>query len=140
MSFVPDIQVICCHYTSQQILAESKEELRRDGLPENVTINRFACGGKIRETAILKAFEEGADGVCVVACEPDKCHNVMGSRRAAKRVEAVRRALAEMEVEPDRVMMFQLERGFHPDFVRAAEEMNDRVAGFGPSPFKEGGR
>jgi len=140
MSFVPDIQVICCHYTSQQILAESKEELRRDGLPENVTINRFACGGKIRETAILKAFEEGADGVCVVACEPDKCHNVMGSQRAAKRVEAVRRALAEMEVEPDRVMMFQLERGFHPDFVRAAVEMNGKVAGFGPSPFKEGGR
>ena len=140
MSFVPDIQVICCHYTSQQILAESKEDLQRDGLPENVTINRFACGGKIRETAILKAFEEGADGVCVVACEPDTCHNVMGSRRAAKRVEAVRRALAEMEVEPDRVMMFQLERGFHPDFVRAAVEMNERVAGFGPSPFKEAGK
>jgi len=140
MSFVPDIQVLCCHYTSQQILAESKDELAGDGLPENVTINRFACGGKIRETAILKAFEDGADGVCVVGCDPEKCHNVMGSKRAAKRVEAVRKSLAEMAVEVDRVEMFQLERGFHPEFVKAAADMNERIMGFGPSPFKNGGK
>ncbi len=140
MNFVPDIQVLCCHYTSQQILAESKEDLRGDGLPENVTINRVACGGKIRETAILSALESGADGVCVVACDPDTCHNVLGSKRAAKRVAAVRKSLAEMDVEADRVGMFQVERGFHPEFVRAAVEMNEKIMGFGPSPFKNGGK
>jgi len=139
MSFVPDIQVFCCHYTSQQILAESKEDLRGDGLPEIITINRLACGGKLKETTLLSAFENGADGVYVVGCDPEKCHNVMGSQRAAKRVEAVKKALAEMDVEADRVAMFHLERGFHPEFVQAAVEMNEKIMGFGPSPFKKGG-
>ena len=85
MSFTPDIQIFCCHYTSQQAIAEGADGLKEDGFPENATINRLPCSGKLQVSTILKAFEGGADGVCVIGCPPDQCHNLRGSQRAARR-------------------------------------------------------
>lgn len=136
MNFTPDIQIFCCHYTSQQALAEDRQELQEDGMPAGVTINRLTCGGKLQVTTLLKAFEEGADGVITCACPPDKCHNVKGSLRAAKRAAAAQKALEELAVEPERLTMHHLERGFHPEFVEAARAMYNRIMELGPSPFK----
>ncbi len=134
--FIPNIHAFCCHYTSQQMCNEGQEELSREGFPENVVINRMVCTGKVQVSNLLKAFEEGADGVYVVGCPEDKCHNLMGSQRAAKRVGAIKKALAELSVEPERIEMFHLERGFHPEFVSVAQEMDKRLRKLGLSPFK----
>ena len=135
MSFTPDIQVFSCHYTSQQSCAEGGTELQKLDFPENIKLNRVPCTGKLQIVTLLKAFEEGADGVYVVGCPTDTCHNVKGSQRAAKRVEAVKDAMGELGVEVERVEMYHMERGLHPEFVDAAEEMNERIMKLGPSPF-----
>jgi coenzyme F420-reducing hydrogenase delta subunit len=136
MSFTPNIQAYCCHYTSQQTLAEGPEGLKADGFPENITINRLVCTGKLEISTLLKAFEDGADGVYVTGCPHDQCHNLMGSKRAGKRVAAIKKALAELGVEPERIEMYHLERGFHPEFVKAGQEMDERITALGASPFK----
>lgn len=135
MNFTPDIRLFSCHYTSQQSCANEGRELEVLGFPRNVRITRVPCTGKLQEITLLRAFEEGADAVYVVGCPADSCHNVKGSQRAAKRVEAVRKALRELDVEPERVEMFHLERGLHPAFVEAAREMNERIQKMGPGPF-----
>ena len=135
MSFTPDIQVFSCHYTSQQSCAEGGTELQKLDFPETIELNRVPCTGKLQIVTLLKAFEEGADGVYVVGCPTDTCHNVKGSQRAAKRVEAVKDAMGELGVEVERVEMYHMERGLHPEFVDAAKEMNDRIQKLGPSPF-----
>ena len=134
--FTPNIQVFCCHYTSQQALSVSREELQADGFPAGASINRVACGGKLKVSSLLKAFEDGADGVCVVACPVDKCHNLLGSQRAIKRGGAVQKALVELGLEAERISMHHLERGFHQEFVTVAQEMEQRVKAMGPSPIK----
>lgn len=135
MSFTPDIRLFSCHYTSQQSCAEQGKELQELNFPENIRLTRVVCTGKLEEVTLLKAFEDGADGVYVVGCPVDGCHNLKGSQRAAKRVQAVRNALSELDVEPDRVKMFHLPRGLHPEFVETAHEMNEQIAKMGPSPF-----
>ena len=135
MSFTPDIQLFSCHYTSQQSCAEGGTELQKLDFPKNVKLNRVPCTGKLQIVTLLKAFENGADAVYVVGCPVDACHNVKGSERAAKRVEAVKDAMSELGVEADRVEMYHMERGLHPEFVDAAREMNDRISKMGPSPF-----
>ena len=135
MNFTPDIRVFSCHYTSQQSFAKEGTELQTLGFPENVKLNRVQCTGKLQVVTLLKAFEEGADGVYVVGCPTDTCHNVKGSQRAAKRVEAVKSAMSELGVEAERVEMYHMERGLHPEFVDAAKKMNDRILKMGPSPF-----
>ncbi|MGW8161210.1 MAG: hydrogenase iron-sulfur subunit [Desulfobulbales bacterium] len=135
MSFTPDIRLFSCHYTSQQSCAVEGKELQKLGFPENVRLNRVPCTGKLQVITLLKAFEDGADGVYVVGCPVDACHNVKGSQRAAKRVEAVKQALRELAVEPERVAMYHLPRGLHPEFVDAAREMHEQIKQMGPSPF-----
>lgn len=135
MSFKPDIRLFSCHYTSQQSCADQGRELQQLNFPENVKMTRVACTGKLEEITLLKAFEDGADGVYVVACPADGCHNVRGSQRAAKRVESVRSALNELGLEKERAKIFFLPRGLHPEFVDTAQKMNDLIAKLGPSPF-----
>jgi len=140
MSFVPDIRLFTCHYTSQQScarpLGQEGDELSRLGFPANIKVTRVVCTGKIQETTLLQAFEDGADGVYVVGCPADGCHNVKGSQRAAKRVMALRQALRELAVEPERIAMFHLPRGLHPEFVATAKEMDRSIRALGPSPFR----
>ena len=135
MAFTPDIRLFSCHYTSQQSCTEAGRELQQLGFPENIQISRVPCTGKLQEITLLKAFEDGADGVYVVGCPADGCHNVKGSQRAAKRIEAVKQALAELAVEPERVAMYHLPRGLHPEFIDVARQMNERIRRLGPSPF-----
>ncbi len=139
MSFTPNIQAFCCHYTSQQSLAEGAEALQADGMPKNITINRLVCGGKLQETTLLKAFEEGADAVFFVGCPIDQCHNKKGSERAAKRVLAVKNSLQELGLGAERAEMFHSERGFHHEFIEAAQLMNKRITDLGPA-FKGGSK
>ncbi len=133
MSFTPNIQAFCCHYTSQQSLAEGAEALKADGMPENVTINRLVCGGKLQETTLLKAFEDGADAVFFVGCPLNECHNKKGSERAAKRVLAVKKSLQELGLGAERAEMFHSDRGFHQEFIEAAQSMNKRITTLGPA-------
>ncbi len=139
MSFTPDIRLFTCHYTSQQSCAKgadpAADELHSLGFPANVRLTRVPCTGKLQETTLLQAFEDGADGVYVVGCPADGCHNVKGSQRAAKRVASLRQALRELAVEPERIAMFHLPRGLHPEFVATAQEMHRTIQALGPSPF-----
>ena len=134
--FSPYIQAFCCHYTSQQTCAEGGDGLKDTGFPENVVLSRVPCTGKLQVSSLLKAFEDGADAVYVVGCPIDSCHNVKGSQRAAKRVGAVKKALSELDIESERIEMFHLERGFHPEFVAVAQQMDAKTRKMGPSPFK----
>lgn len=135
MSFTPDIQLFSCHYTSQQSCAAGGTELQNLDFPANVKLNRVPCTGKLQVVTLLKAFEQGADGVMVIGCPTATCHNVKGSQRAAKRVEAVKSAMSELGVEPERVEMHHMKRGLHPEFVEAAKAMNEKILQMGPSPF-----
>ncbi len=135
MSFEPKIILFSCHYTSQQSCAEQGTELQLLGFPKNITMVRVPCTGKIQVTSLLRAFEDGADGVFVVGCPVDGCHNVKGSVRAAKRVAAVKKALEELDVEAGRIEMFHLPRGLHPEFVAAGVTMDTKIRALGPSPF-----
>ena len=134
--FTPTIRAFCCHYTSQQTCAEGTEGLKQDGFPESVSLFRVPCTGKLQVSTLLQAFEDEADGVYVVGCPAESCHNVKGSQRAAKRVAAVKMALEELGVEPERIAMYHLERGFHPEFIAAAQQMDKTITKLGPSPLK----
>jgi coenzyme F420-reducing hydrogenase delta subunit len=135
MTFIPDIQAFCCHYTSQQTLADGNS-LKDDGFPDNITINRLPCTGKLQVSTLLKAFEDGADGVYVVGCPLDECHNLKGSQRAAKRVLAIKKALAELDEDEGRIEMFHQARGFQPEFITVAQEMNKNITALGSCQLK----
>lgn len=61
--FEPQIVAFCCHYCAYAA-ADLAGSLRLQ-YPPNVKVVRLPCTGKLDTLHVLRAFEEGADGVMV---------------------------------------------------------------------------
>ena len=103
--------------------------------PSNVKLIQVPCTGRVDIIHILKAVEDGADGVYVAGCLEGECHFLTGNLKARKRVQYVKKVLKELGIEPERVEMYNLSAGEGPRFAEIAREMVDRIRALGPSPI-----
>ena len=106
--------------------------------PTNVKIIRIPCTGKVDALYLLKALEDGVDGVYVAGCEEGDCHFLRGNIRAKKRVGYVKEILKDIGLNPDRVEMYNLSAADGPRFVDIAKEFTERIVKLGPSPIRTG--
>ena len=104
--------------------------------PATVKLFRFPCTGKVDVEYILKAFEEGADGVYIVACPIGNCHHVHGNVRATRRLTYARRLLEEVGIEGERLGIFYMSGSQAHAYAAAAEQMTERIQALGPSPLR----
>ena len=102
--------------------------------PSTVKVIQVPCTGRVDIIHLLKAIEDGADGVYVAGCLEGECHFLTGNLKAKKRVNYVKKVLEEMGIEPGRVEMFNLSAGEGPKFAEIAREMEERIKKLGPSP------
>ncbi len=93
------------------------------------------CTGRIDESLLLKAFENGADGVMVVGCLEGDCHYVNGNIRARARVKRVYSILETIKIGPDRIRMYNLSAGEGAKFAQFSNEFVDQIQQLGPSPI-----
>jgi len=104
--------------------------------PSNVKVIQVPCSGRVDIIHLLKAIEDGADGVYVAGCLEGECHFLTGNLKAKKKVQYVKKVLEELGIEPERVEMFNLSAGEGPRFAEIAREMFNRIKELGPSPVK----
>ncbi len=104
--------------------------------PTSIKIIRVPCTGKVDVIHMLRAFEKGADGVCVIGCMEGDCHYKAGNFRARKRVEQVQKILNTVGIGGDRVKMFNLSSGEGPLFAKYAKEIHEKIMELGPNPIK----
>jgi coenzyme F420-reducing hydrogenase delta subunit len=62
-NFTPEIVAFCCHYCAYAA-ADLAGSLRLD-YPPSVKVIELPCTGKLDVLYVLRAFEDGADGVIV---------------------------------------------------------------------------
>lgn len=93
------------------------------------------CTGRIDESLLLKAFENGADGVMVIGCLEGDCHYVNGNIRARARVDRVYAILEKIDIGPKRIRMYNLSAGEGSKFAAFANEFVDQIKEIGPSPI-----
>ena len=105
--------------------------------PTNVKIIKVPCSGRVAIIHMLKALEEGADGVMVAGCLEGDCHYQSGNLRAKKRVSYVQEILEKIGIEAERVAMYNLSAGEGPRFAEIAREMTEKITELGPSPIKD---
>ena len=132
--FEPELTAFTCIYCGS--MAGDTAGAQRLTYPANVKVFRFPCTGKVDVEYILKAFEEGADGVYVVACSIGNCHHLHGNVRATKRLAYARRLLEDIGLEGDRLGIFYLSGSQANAYANAAIQMTDRVRRLGPSPLR----
>jgi F420-non-reducing hydrogenase iron-sulfur subunit len=104
--------------------------------PTNVKIIKVPCTGRVDIILILKAFEDGADGVYLVGCLEGDCHYLVGNMRAKKRVEHAKIVLDECGIGGDRVAMYNLSSAEGQRFAEIAREMTEKIRAQGPNPAK----
>ena len=102
--------------------------------PSSVKVIQVPCTGRVDIIHLLKAIEDGADGVYVAGCLEGECHYLSGNLKAKKRVQYVKNVLKEIGIEPERVEMFNLSAGEGPRFAEIARETAERIKKLGPSP------
>ena len=132
--FQPQIIAFCCSNCASA--AAKVADGMKKTLPENVKVIQVPCTGRLEVLHLLKPFEEGADGVYVAGCQEDSCQFVSGIIKAAKRVAHVKAILQELDLEPDRISVFNLSAGKGQRFAEVAHEMSDRIKELGPSPVR----
>ena len=84
----PRIVALVCNWCSYA--GADMAGTTRRSYAANVRVVRLMCTGRIDPMFIVKAFEEGADGVLVSGCHPGDCHYVQGNFYARRRFTAFR--------------------------------------------------
>jgi F420-non-reducing hydrogenase iron-sulfur subunit len=132
--FEPVIVGFCCHYCAYA--AADLAGVMRLRYPTNIRIIKLPCSGTIDISHILKAFEEGADGVFVAGCLKGTCHFIDGNIHAEKRVAQAKAILGEIGLGAERLEMFFVSASEGPQFAKQARELTDKIKQLGPSPIK----
>lgn len=132
--YFPKVLGICCRWCSYAG-ADLAGAMRLQYSPA-VKIMLVPCTGRVDILHLLKAFEAGWDAVFVSGCHEGDCHYLAGNIQARKRVAKVKKFLAEVGIEPERLEMFWISSAEGPQFARAAQEMTERALRLGPNPVK----
>lgn len=69
----------------------------------NIRIVRVPCSARVNPQFIVKALQNGADGVLVSGCHPGDCHYISGNLVARRKFALIKRLLEFVGIEPERV-------------------------------------
>jgi coenzyme F420-reducing hydrogenase delta subunit len=133
-TFEPEITAFYCGYCG--CMAADTAGALGIQYPANVKFVRLPCTGKTDVRYLLAAFEQGADGVYLVACPIGNCHHVGGNERGLARVKRARKILDEIGIGANRLEMFFMSGSQANAFAGAAETMTERIRQLGPNPLK----
>jgi len=133
-TFEPEITAFYCVFCGY-MAADTAGALHLQ-YPANIKFVRLPCTGKTDIRYLLEAFEQGADGVYIVACPIGNCHHVRGNERGLARMKRAKRILDDIGIGGERLDMFFMSGSQAHAYVNAAQVMTDRIRQLGPNPLK----
>ena len=102
----------------------------------NVLPIRVMCSGRISPHFILKAFQEGADGVLVAGCHIGECHYGKGNFITAKRVAVMKELIQFIGLSPKRLRLEWIATSEGNKFARVVIDFTEEIMQLGPSPLR----
>ena len=133
-SFEPEITAFYCIYCGY--MAADTAGAMGVQYPANVKFVRMPCTGKTDIRYLLEAFEQGADGVYVVACPIGNCHHVRGNERGLARLKRTQEILDDIGIGGERLEMFFMSCSQAQAFAKSVDKMTERIRELGPNPLK----
>lgn len=98
---------------------------------------RVMCTARVEPEFVLKALREGADGVLIAGCHPGECHYVDGNMKALRRYKLLKRVLAQMGVEDERVQIVWASASEGNVLAEKVDEMTQQLSALGPLRWEE---
>jgi coenzyme F420-reducing hydrogenase delta subunit len=119
-TYEPNIVAFCCMhcaYAAADLAGSSRLQY-----PPFMKIIALPCTGRTDLGHLLRAFEDGADGVLVAGCLEGRCHYQVGNLYAKQRVDRVADLLRQIGLAPERMRMINISAGMGSKFAELANE------------------
>lgn len=133
--FEPTIIGFTCNWCSYR--AADLAGTSRTPYPHNVRLIRLMCSGRLDPTFVLKALSMGADAVLITGCHPGECHYIEQNYKALRRFLLLRRTIAQMGIEPERVKLVWASAAEGVRLAREITTMVEEIRALGPLNWPE---
>ena len=129
-SFEPRIIGFLCTWCSYA--GADKAGVAQITYPPNLHTIRVMCSGRVDPQFVLKAFDNGADGVLILACHLGDCHYKEGNYKAVQRHRILLRLLKQFGIEEERCRLDFVSASEGERYVEIINEMVRSVKKLGP--------
>lgn len=129
------IAIICnwCSYAGADLAGGARIQY-----PPDVRAIRVMCTGRVDPLFIMKAFQDGADGMLISGCHFGDCHYLEGNYKCAKRMFLVKNLLKNIGLDDNRLRMTFVSASEGAKWGGAVmEDVVKTVKELGPSPIKK---
>ncbi|MFA5613878.1 MAG: hydrogenase iron-sulfur subunit [Methanoculleus sp.] len=128
------IAIICnwCSYAGADLAGSARTQY-----PTDIRAIRVMCTGRVDPLFIMKAFQDGADGVLISGCHFGDCHYLEGNYKAAKRMFLLKSVLKNIGLDDKRLRMTFVSASEGAKWATVMEDVVNTVTELGPSPLNE---
>jgi F420-non-reducing hydrogenase iron-sulfur subunit len=130
VGFEPRIVGFLCNWCSYA--GADKAGAAQSAYPPNVNVVRVMCTGRMDAQFVLKAFDEGADGVIILGCHPGDCHYKEQNFRMIQRHQVIVRFLQQLGIGAERCRLDFVSAAEGEKFARVMTEMVETIKKAGP--------
>jgi len=117
-----------CSYAGADLAGVSRIQY-----PPNVRIVRVPCSGRINPLFLLRALQNGADGVLVSGCHPGDCHYISGNLAARRKFALFKVLMQDAGIEPERVHFTWVSASEGGRFAAIVQKVVEAVQKLGPN-------
>ncbi len=128
--FEPKIIGFLCNWCSYA--GADKAGAAQTPYPANVRVVRIMCTGRMDPQFVLKAYEEGADGVLILGCHPGDCHYKEQNFRMIQRHRLFLGLLRGYGIDEARCRLDFVSAGESEKYARVIEESVEAIRKLGP--------
>ena len=128
--FEPTIVAFLCNWCSYA--GADLAGVSRIQYSTNIRIIRVPCSGRVNPFYIIKALQNGVDGVLVSGCHPGDCHYISGNYYARRKFALLKRYLEYLGIEPERVQFSWVSASEGGRFAQIVEKVINDVRELGP--------
>ncbi|MHC1626776.1 MAG: hydrogenase iron-sulfur subunit [Methanoculleaceae archaeon] len=128
------IAIICnwCSYAGADLAGSARTQY-----PTDIRVVRVMCTGRVDPLFIMRAFQDGADGVLVSGCHFGDCHYLEGNYKAAKRMFMLKTILRNLGLDDRRLRMTFVSASEGAKWAKVVEDVADTIRELGPSPLRQ---
>jgi coenzyme F420-reducing hydrogenase delta subunit len=123
------VAILCnwCSYAGADLAGVSRLQY-----PPTIRIVRVMCSGRMNPSLVVRALQDGADGVLVAGCHPGDCHYLKGNLYARRRYAVLSTLLDLLGLERDRFRMNWISASEGGRFAEVVSELTESVRKLGP--------
>ncbi|MHA1379146.1 MAG: hydrogenase iron-sulfur subunit [Candidatus Helarchaeota archaeon] len=119
-----------CSYAGADLAGVSRFQY-----PPSIRIIRVMCSGRVDPIFILKAFENGIDGVLVGGCHIGDCHYISGNLSTEKRMKHLKIILENLGIGAERLRLEWISASEGAKFQEVVIDFTKKIEELGPNPL-----